>query len=237
VFVHLTGQCDAKPIVFSGMHNKIETFVRQRAKMLGMSLTELSRRAGISRQTLYELGLAPSRLPALTTIVALAEVLEVHPMRLLQLVFDELPLSSQVKAGDLADRSAFLRDVNWPDGAPVPAGAHFVKTWELQNVGNTAWRDRFLICLDEEVAVFTRSGETLRIARSLEPDSLRVPVAETLPGESVQISVGFSAPDVPGTVLSYWKMAYADDSLCFPDGRGLWVKLRVITPVKAAQSS
>lgn len=220
-----------------GMHSNIETFVRHRASKLGLSLAEVCRRTGISRQTLYDLGQVPNRLPALTTVVALAGVLEVHPMRLLQLMFDEVPMKRQVREGDAADRSAFVGDVTLPDGAPVLAGSRFLKTWELQNVGTVPWRDRFLVCLDEEVVVYTRDGESLRVASGLAPDCARVPVPETPPGEKTCLDVWFTAPDTPGTVLSYWKMAYADGSLCFPDSRGLWAKLRVITPAKAAQNA
>jgi len=218
------------------MHNAIELFVRQRARELGLSLSEVCRRASISRQTLYELAQVPQRLPGLTTVVTLAEVLEVHPLRLLQMIFDDVPVRTRLRESDQSDRSAFMRDVTLPDGEPMVLGQRFCKTWELQNVGRVVWEGRHLRCQDDEVVIYARNGERLNIAPSLLPDERRVPIPRTLPGETVQISAWFTAPDVPGSVLSYWKMVYADDTLCFPDNQGVWVKLRIVTATGGASS-
>jgi transcriptional regulator with XRE-family HTH domain len=218
------------------MHNSVELFVRQRAKSHGFSLSELCRRAGVSRQTLYQLGQVPARLPTLETVIALADVLEVHPLHLLRLIFDEVPLRAQVRACDAVDRSGFLRDVTYPDGSPVAPGERILKTWEIQNLGILPWEGRYLACQDDEVLLRDAQGGTWNPAPLLHAEERRVPVPRTEPGEIVRLSVCLTAPAVPGTVLSYWKMVFADGSLCFPDARGLWAKLRVITPCKAAQA-
>lgn len=218
------------------MHSAIEAFVRRRAKGLGISFVELCKRAGISRQTLYELGQVPRRLPSLTTVVALADVLEVHPMRLLQLIFDEVPMRPRMRESDLADRSAFLRDVTIPDGQIVGSGERFCKIWELQNVGRVNWVGRTLVCQDDEVVVYSRARGELSLAPAMIADQSTVPVPDTPAGETVQVRVWFTAPKVPGAVVSYWKMAYPDGSLCFPDSQGVWVRVRVITPGRVANN-
>ena len=218
------------------MHKStLEEFVRSRAKDLALNLSEVCRQSGVSRQTLYSLS-QPGKMPALPTIVALAEVLHTHPMRLLQIIFDHAPISRTVtRERARSDHSAFARDVSYPDGALVLPGQKFVKTWEVHNVGKIAWEGRFLQCMDEEIVVYSRTGETLALANNLVPTKNKIPVPFTKPGESAKMSVSFTAPDTLGTVLSYWKSVFADGSLCFPKARGLWCKVRVSTLATAAE--
>ena len=89
--------------------------------------------------------------------------------------------------------------------------------------------------MDEEMVVYSRSGEILRLAQPLQPVVPQVPVPTTQPGETVQLSVEFTAPNSPGTVLSYWKMVFADGALCYPAARGVWVKV-LVTALAAAGS-
>ena len=207
----------------------LESYIRTRASAQGLSLSEVCRRAHISRQTLYTLNQLPRKLPALQTVVSLAEVLHVHPMRLLQLIFDELPPASQDKPKNIkGDRSAFVQETI-PDGTLVLYGQRFSKTWELQNVGRVPWEGRYLQCLDDEIVVYTLSGEKLRISENLKPDVQRIPVPVTPPGELVKLTVEFTAPSMPGTFISYWKSVCEDGSSCFPSAQGLSVKVRVNT--------
>jgi hypothetical protein len=216
------------------MSAPIETYVRQRASALGLSLSEVCRRSGMSRQTLYSLG-QHGKLPTLSTVVNLADTLQVHPMRLLQLLFDELPLHhTPVLQALREDRSAFGRDVTVPDGSLVFQGEQFTKTWEIHNAGNVHWVDRVLRCMDDEIVVYSRSGEQLNLAPNLQPLVQHIPIPNTAPGKAVTLSVDFVAPMAPCTVLSYWKMCFADGRLCFPDSRGLWVKVTVNTLATSA---
>ena len=207
-------------------------FVLTRCHILGISLTEVSRRTGISRQTLYDLKSIPHKTPNLTTLINLADVIEVHPLCLLQFIFDanEINLESEKNL----DRSAFIRDLNYPDGALVFSRQKFEKIWEIQNLGNQIWENRFLQCQDEEICAYTRLGEQLEIAPNLIPSQTRVAVPPTKPNEIARIAVNFTAPDTTGSVLSYWKMVFADGTSCFPAALGLWCKLRIITPTSLA---
>lgn len=214
-----------------------DSYVRSRARGLDLSLSELCRQAGMSRQTLYTLGEPGAKLPNLNTGVALAGALEVHPMRLLHLLFDAAPVHPRARSENKRDRSAFVRDVTYADGELVLPGDCFTKIWELQNVGTVPWEGRFLDCQDEDLLSYQRTGETLHLAPNLMPVATRVAVPGTAPGDKVAISVQFTAPDAPATVLSYWKMAFADGSLCFPEARGVWVKVRVSTLARSAAGS
>lgn len=75
----------------------LKKYIQNRADELKLSLSEVCCRAGISRQTLHTLTHDSDKLSALQTIVGLASVLEVHPLRLLQLIFDEVPMKQQVR--------------------------------------------------------------------------------------------------------------------------------------------
>lgn len=210
------------------MKETLGSYVRIRAKELNLSVTEVCRLAGLSRQTIYSLDAASDKLPTLPTIIVLSDVLRVHPLRLLHLVFDNLPGRHPVpQRRHPGDQSAFVRDVNFSDGELVLPGQTFTKTWELQNVGKVPWENRFLQCMDEDVVVTTRCGEVMQIAQNLRPTALRVSVPYTEPGQLVQVSAEFTTPQAPGTVLSYWKSVFSDGVQCFPTARGLWVKVRV----------
>ncbi len=211
------------------MQESLNSYIQTRANELGLSLSEVCRQAGISRQTLYSLNQVPYKLPALQTVVGLANVLAVHPLRLLQLVFDELPMAQKVKQRHKrGDDSVFIQETI-PDGTLVLYGERFTKTWELQNVGRVPWENRYLQCMDEELVVYARNGEMLRIAENLAPTIKRIPVPYTAPGANVKLSVEFTAPSMPGACISYWKTVFEDGSICFPKARGLTVNVRVST--------
>ncbi len=214
----------------------LDTYVRHRAEALGFTVSQVCIKAGISRQTFYTLAQIPARLPDLKTVVALADVLKVHPLRLLHLVFDALPMTVEARKSHMrGDQSAFVSDVTYPDGALVMPKQVFTKTWALQNVGIVPWVGRYLQCMDDDVVVLTRSGEMLTIAQALQAHVQRIEVPDTAPGETVELSVDFTAPSTPCTVVSYWKSFFTDGEQCFPDSPGLWCKVQVNTWASSAQ--
>ena len=113
------------------------------------------------------------------------------------------------------DDDRFIADVTIPDGTTVRAGHRFVKTWEIQNTGLVAWHGRFL----------TRQG--LNTGPGLCDSVPRVAIPATLPGQDVQISVTFTAPSLPGSCRTDWKMTDADGRLYFPDRAGLYIVVNV----------
>jgi Ig-like domain from next to BRCA1 gene len=212
----------------------LDSYIRNRANTLGLKITEMCRLAKISRQSFYALNEVPDKLPDLKTIISLADVLQVHPLRLLHLVFDRVPMNQAATRAARGDQSAFVSDVTFPDGALVLPNQRFTKVWELQNVGKVAWKNRFLQCMDEEIVVTARTGEVIELGQNLIPECPRVAVPFTEAGDSVRISVNFTAPIQPMTVLSYWKSVHEDGTLCFPKSMGVWCKVRVTTLVSAA---
>lgn len=210
------------------MPETLHTFVRRRAAQQGLPLTTLCKRAGISRDTLYALERDPRKLPTLSTVVALAGALEVHPMWLLQCLFDLLPTKPEVCRAVAGDRSAFVDDVTYPDGSVVGLKQRFEKIWALQNVGTVPWRGRSLVCVDDEVLLYSVHSGQLLISPGLKPDLDQLPLPEVLPGAVVQAAMWFTAPAQPCTVVSYWKMADADRALCFPGSAGLWLMVKVV---------
>ena len=135
------------------------------------------------------------------------------------------PADPDIERGD---HSAFVQETI-PDGTLVLFGQRFTKTWELQNVGRVPWEGRYLQCMDEEIVVYTRLGEKLTITATLTPTLQRIPVPTTPPGAGVKLTVGFTAPKMAGTFISYWKSVFEDGSLCFPKAQGLSVSVRVTT--------
>jgi Ig-like domain from next to BRCA1 gene len=211
--------------------NPLGTYIRRRARQKGMSVSDVCKAAGRSRQTFYTLSEPRERLPDLETLVDFAVAIDVHPMRLVQLVFEDRQgmFCRRRERGSPLDASQFVRDVTIPDGTLVMAGAHFVKTWEVQNAGKTVWDDRYLQCMDEElVVVSANDGAELSVSPRLVPEVGRIPVPCTPPGGVVELSVRFKAPPIPGTCVSYWKSVYASGELCFPEAVGLSVQVRVL---------
>jgi transcriptional regulator with XRE-family HTH domain len=211
--------------------NALGLYLRERCAQRGLSMSELARRAGKSRQTLLTISTTTGRLPAMETLVELALVLELHPLRLVQLVFEDfaMPKRHSQAFKQRGDKSVFVADVTVPDGQVMAPGTRFTKTWAMQNVGTVAWENRVLACVDDEVVVSSLSGERLTIAERLRPLRDRVEVPYTAPGATVLLSVEFKTPSTPGSCVSYWKSFFADGRACFPGSVGLSCYVRVVT--------
>lgn len=92
------------------------------------------------------------------------------------------------------DDAVFITHVTLPDGASVPAGRPFVKTWRLRNTGDTPWDTGFALAhLRDE-----RMAATARLALPL-----------VRPGATADLSVAFVAPAQPGVYRSAWQLQNA----------------------------
>lgn len=87
--------------------------------------------------------------------------------------------------------SAFVSDVDMPDGSHVAAGATFKKTWRLRNSGACVWTMAYTLRYI--------SGEAMGGGAVGLPNG--VP-----PGATVDITVSMVAPSSPGTYVSHWQM-------------------------------
>lgn len=218
------------------MQADLEGYIRRAARRRGLRLTEVARRAGLSRQALYD-AWQPGRYPSINTIISLAEALELHPLSLLQRLFTDTPQPSvyRVDACGQVDRGTFLDDGGCPDGSQVPLEARFRKAWILQNTGEQPWHGRRLVCQDGHLRLCTADGRLLRLNPTLTPEADAVAIPTTRPGEAATVEMDFTAPALPATVLSYWKMAYPDGTLCFPESRGVWAKVTAVEPRRTRQ--
>jgi len=107
------------------------------------------------------------------------------------------------------DTTLFMKDVTIPDGTAIPVNTTFVKTWRVKNIGKVVWKDRYLKRV-------TPPSDQLCSSPAM------VPIPETSPGETVDISVTFTTPHLPGSCRTDWKSADENGNLHFPEMHGLF---------------
>ena len=85
-------------------------------------------------------------------------------------------------------------DVTVKDNTPMAPGQAFDKTWRIQNGGTCTWTPTYKV-------VFTGSGNGGAMG------AVTTPIGKTVkPGESVDITVRFTAPSTAGDYASWWKI-------------------------------
>ncbi|XVF08422.1 hypothetical protein REPUB_Repub07fG0002400 [Reevesia pubescens] len=114
--------------------------------------------------------------------------------------------------------SCFILDVNVLDGTVMAPSTPFTKIWRMRNNGTLPWsRGMQLVWI---------GGDNLSNAMSVDmeiPDD-GVPVDGEL-----DISVDFTAPQLPGRYVSYWRMA-SQSGIKF--GQRVWVLIHVDASLK-----
>lgn len=83
-------------------------------------------------------------------------------------------------------------DVNVPDNTIMSPGQDFIKTWRVKNTGVCPWGAGYVLAY----AGYTNqmSGQFIAMTEVIQP------------GQEVEVSVQFKAPDVAGEYLSAWTM-------------------------------
>jgi hypothetical protein len=114
------------------------------------------------------------------------------------------------------DSAKFIADITFPDGSTVKTNEHFVKIWQIKNVGKVAWRNRFMIRAD--LPADTGACST--------PDRIRVP--DTIPGGDAMISVRVVASSVPERCWVAWKTVDAAGHPMFPGRRPIYFTVNVV---------
>lgn len=85
-------------------------------------------------------------------------------------------------------------DVTIPDNTVMTPGQDFTKTWKIKNTGSCAWGDGYKMIYSYGDKM---SGEAVPLPGAIAP------------GQEVEVSVNFKAPDTAGTYFSFWTMANA----------------------------
>ena len=92
----------------------------------------------------------------------------------------------------LCDSLTFVADVNIPDDTNMAPGQDFLKTWRVRNTGSCPWGEGYELVYagyaDE------MSGQSQPLTQVVQP------------GQEVEVSVQFTAPDEIGEYLSAWQM-------------------------------
>lgn len=117
---------------------------------------------------------------------------------------------------DLCDKYSWdvnTVDVNYRDNSAVAPGESFTKTWLIKNIGSCTWGEGYRM-------VFSYGERMGGQAVPLE--------AAIAPGQEVEVSVTFKAPDLAGTYFSSWTM---QNALGIPflgnDNKSLYVQVVV----------
>jgi len=192
------------------------------AKQSGMSKRAIAERANISRTAFYNLLNGQVGEAKLSTIVSLAQSLDIPPVELLKPYFNSLsnPANSENSSPSAAD-SGFIADVTYPDNAIVFTEQTFDKVWAVMNSGRTTWKNLYLECQDEPTYLDD-------IPIGLQAVDTRVAIPQTAPGEKALVSVQLTAPMLPCSAISRWKAVDAEGNLVFPDKFPLYCMVKVV---------
>ena len=201
----------------------------QRARQMGMSLSDLASRAGITRAYLHRLTLGETPNPGIRTLQGIARALQVPPSAIYRAFTDPVFLERsptirytglpEAQGGSgAADAMMFVSDVTIPDHSVVLPGERFTKIWAIQNVGDIPWEGRQLQRADDELVVSMRNplGELQPLLDSHLASLGRViPIPDTQPGQMVELSVEFAAPTENCSVASIWRITDSEGRPCF----------------------
>lgn len=124
-----------------------------------------------------------------------------------------LPPTNTPTAIGCTDDLAFVSDITIPDGTTIEASDSFIKARGIQNYGTCTWTTSYEF-------VFIK-GEQMGAPAS-------VPISQGVaPDGTIDISLTFTAPTVPGIHLSFWQLQAPDGTLF---GLQLYVQIMVKDP-------
>ncbi|NOY99434.1 MAG: hypothetical protein GXP40_09595 [Chloroflexi bacterium] len=121
------------------------------------------------------------------------------------------------------DRALFIEDVTVPDNTKFEPGESFVKTWRLRNIGGCTWGPGYTL-------VFVR-GDQMNSPAS-------IPLSETAPRDTLDISVDLVAPSTDGVFTGYYELHNpAGETIPVGELDHVWLKIIVGTgaPIRTAQ--
>lgn len=129
-----------------------------------------------------------------------------------------IPATATVKP-DPCNWALFVKDISTPNGTAFIAGTQFTKTWRIQNIGTCTWT--------RDYAMVYESGELMSAEKVQYLDEV------IKHGETVDISIAFTAPAASGKHTGYWKLRNQNGKY-FGMGdnadEAFWVQIEVANP-------
>jgi hypothetical protein len=118
------------------------------------------------------------------------------------------------------DAATFVKDMTIPDYTLMAPGVAFTKTWRLKNSGSCTWDSNYLVAYIRGTTVSQQPGYWI------------LQKGETVaPGQSVNVSVGMTAPVENGNYTSYWGLRPENGQLMpisgGANGNSFYVRIRV----------
>jgi uncharacterized protein YkwD len=138
------------------------------------------------------------------------------------------PTIAPTATGPCTDKASFVSDVTVPDYSHFDPRAAFTKTWRVKNAGTCNWTSDYK-------AVYAH-GDALGAPTS-------IPLVETAPGGTVDISADMAAPGADGKYQIFYQLVNgAGDPMPVDDGASIWAlitvgKILVAAPTAAPTSA
>lgn len=136
--------------------------------------------------------LAASPTPSITNTPAVSPTLQASMTQTPILTPSPMPAGTQSAA---CDNAIGIADVTYPDGSEVVAGAPFIKTWQVKNLGPCTW--------DQDYSLIFGWGGVGTNWNTTPPSYF---TAIVLPGETLEISVTLTAPPAAGNYAASFSL-------------------------------
>ncbi|KAK4844679.1 hypothetical protein QYF36_023105 [Acer negundo] len=124
----------------------------------------------------------------------------------------------RIKASRPKLDSSFISDVNVLDGTMMAPSTPFTKIWRMRNSGNIPW--------PRGAKLWWIGGDKFSDALSVE---IEIPTDGLPVNGEIDIAADFTAPELPGRYISYWRMA-SPSGVKF--GQRVWVLIQVDASLK-----
>ena len=200
-------------------------FMLRRNAELGLSVSAVAQRVGMSRATWYRIARGESASPGLHLLRGLARVYKVRAAELFTLAAysDPAPVATRARAG--GGHAPEAGDALWRcrHERQVRPGASFTVELELLNLSDRPWQGAEVRALHDDWLPLRdgalRSSPTQSDARGLAP--CRTPLTPTGPGEWVQAQLTLRAPLAAGDWILCLDLCVAPATP--PAGAGVFV--------------
>jgi transcriptional regulator with XRE-family HTH domain len=198
---------------------RLQDEIHKKLGELGLSMTDLAERSGVSRSELYKLMEGRVQEPSPNTLRRIAGVLHESDTWIFRLTYDYLkPLKREGRPKKYrVGYSTGWVGATEPDDIQVAVNQRFEETWEIQNDGDQTWHHFSLVNIDDP-----------NNRNYIRPDRSVIPLPEEVkPGETVCLTACFTAPAFGGPCRSNWKLEDESGEFVFPELTGVWIEIIV----------